>query len=274
MAVDPPFITLTTDFGLADEYVGVLHGVIAARAPQARIIDLCHTVPPQDLRCAAYLLHASRRYFPPATLHVVVVDPGVGTERRILLLDTDHGRFLAPDNGVLTLLLDEPGLRQAYVVSNQALFLNPVSGTFHGRDIFAPVAAALANGADPASVGPALDASALTRLPLPQPKIDAATGTATGEVVAIDHFGNLLTNLRREHLATLASHLNQIVVSVNDQAVGKIRHSYAAVAFNETVALFGSRGTLEIAVNQGNAALRLQAPIGSRVFLTTNSGHK
>ncbi len=272
MPADPPLIALTTDFGLADEYVGVMKGVIAGRAPQARIIDLCHAIPPQDVRHAAYLLHASWPYFPPSTLHVVVVDPGVGSARRIILLDTDHGRFLAPDNGVLTLLLDRPGRQHVHAVTNQEFFLHTVSATFQGRDLFAPVAAALANGTDPADLGPTLDPAALTRLALPQPQIDAATGSAMGAVVAIDHFGNLLTNLSALHLTALNVPLDRLMVQLEGVAVGGIRDTYAAVAPNTVVALIGSRGTLEIAVNQGNAALRLRASIGSRVLLTPVSG--
>ncbi|MEW6595522.1 MAG: SAM-dependent chlorinase/fluorinase [Thermodesulfobacteriota bacterium] len=267
MAGDPPLITLTTDFGLSDEYVGVMKGVLAGRAPLARIIDLCHAVPPQDIRHAAYLLAASWRYFPAATLHVVVVDPGVGSDRRVILLDTGHGRFLAPDNGVLTLLLDGPGQRQAHRVTDQALFLTPLSATFHGRDIFAPVAAALANGADPATLGPALDPSTLIRLPLPQPHIDAAGRTASGEVVAIDHFGNLVTNLHRSHLSALAIGPERTAVHLDGRCLGTIRATYAEVAPGEALALIGSRDMLEIAVCQGNAAAHLQAAIGSRICL-------
>ncbi|HSR36882.1 MAG TPA: SAM-dependent chlorinase/fluorinase [Desulfurivibrionaceae bacterium] len=267
MAADPPIITLTTDFGLRDEYVGVMKGVLAGRAPQARIIDLCHAIPPQDIRHAAYLLQASRRYFPPAALHVAVVDPGVGSARQVVLLDTDHGRFLAPDNGVLTLLLAKPGCR-AHAVTNQALFLQPTSATFHGRDLFAPVAAALANGADPATLGPPIDPSALIRLPLPQPRIDTASSTATGEVVAIDRFGNLITNLQREQLAALTDHLDQLTVHLDDRRIGIIHTTYADAAPDSALALIGSRDSLEIAVNQGNAARELHATIGSHIRLT------
>lgn len=267
MVAEPPLVTLTTDFGLRDEYVGVMHGVIASRAPQARLIDLCHNVPPQDVRHAAYLLAAAWSYFPTTTLHVVVVDPGVGSERRIILLDTDHGRFLAPDNGVLTLLFGGPGRRQAHCVTNQALFLQPTSTTFHGRDIFAPVAAALANGTAPTDLGPALDLADLTRLPLPQPEIDAIAGTATGEVVAIDHFGNLITNLTADHLAALAPRLDQFRVFLGERAVGTIRATYTEAGSGEPMALIGSRNALEIAVNQGNAARALGATTGSQVRL-------
>lgn len=266
MPADLPLITLTTDFGLADEYVGVMKGVIACRAPQARVIDLCHAVPPQDIRHAAYLLQASWRYFPPATLHVVVVDPGVGSERRVVLLTMDHGRFLAPDNGVLTPLLDEPDCR-AHAVTNSALFLAPLSSTFHGRDLFAPVAAALATGTPPAAAGPALDPSALVRLPIAQPRIDPAAGTVDGEVVAIDRFGNLITNLSRACLAALADHPGPPLVSLDGRPLGTIRRAYADAAPGEALALFGSRDTLEIAINQDHAARNLGAAIGSRVRL-------
>lgn len=273
MAADPPIITLTTDFGLTDEYVGVMQGVIAGRAPQARIIDLCHAVPPQDIRHAAYLIQASWRYFPPAALHVVVVDPGVGTKRRIVLLATDHGRFLAPDNGVLTLLLDQPNC-QAHAVTNPAFFLTPASSTFHGRDLFAPVAAALATGTSPDSLGPSIAPSELARLPMPEPRVAITAGTVDGEVMAIDHFGNLITNLTRDHLAPLADRPEQLLVQLAGKPLGAIRKAYADAAPGEALALFGSRDTLEIAINQGHAAHRLGATVGSRVRLALNRRKK
>lgn len=263
----PPIITLTTDFGLSDEYVGVMKGVIACRAPEARIIDLCHAVPRQDVRQAAWLLAASWRYFPPTTLHVVVVDPGVGSERRILLLVTDQGRFLAPDNGVLTPLLTAPGRQQLHLVSNEALFLPQRSATFHGRDIFAPVAAALVTGTEPAAIGPAIPATDAVCLALPQPRLDATSGTVEAEVVAIDHFGNLITNCTIAELAALAKAPAQLAVHLNGQPLAGISRTYADAAPGEVVVFIGSRGALEIAVNQGNAAQRLRAAIGSRVHL-------
>lgn len=266
-------ITLTTDFGLSDEYVGVMKGVILSRAPDARIVDLTHAVPPQDIRLAAYIIAAAHKYFPANTLHVIVVDPGVGSNRRIILLQAKGRLFLAPDNGVLTLLLSEKNFQAAFEVTCNHLFLSPVSDTFHGRDIFAPVAAHLAAGLPPEKVGPSLARKELTTLPLPKVHIDSTNNTVSGNVIGIDHFGNLITNIHQEDYRKLPPALldKKISVVIGNTTIPGIHTSYAIAPPGTLLALFGSRGYLEIACNLGNAAQHLNAAQDDTVTLTFTS---
>ena len=268
MPSEPLLITLTTDFGLTDEYVGVMKGVILSRAPHAVVVDLCHHVPAQDIRHAALLLAASYRYFPATALHVAVVDPGVGTDRRLILLCTEHGRFLAPDNGLLTPVLQQTTTHTAYAVTNQALFLKERSSSFHGRDIVAPVAAALVAGLSPAKVGPVLDPGDLVRIALPTAEIDERTRAIHGEVMLIDHFGNLITNITAAQVTALASQADRLSVAVANHAIGPLQRAYGDAPPGSLLALIGSRRVLEITVNSGNAALLLQTPPGTPVTVS------
>ncbi|MEJ2033483.1 MAG: SAM-dependent chlorinase/fluorinase [Deltaproteobacteria bacterium] len=259
-------MTNTTDFGLADEYVGVMKGVILSRLPTARIVDLTHQIPPQDLRRTAYLIEAARPYFPAGTLHVLVVDPGVGTSRRLILVAAAGQLFLAPDNGILTLPI-RAGFETAYEVECCELFLEPGSTTFHGRDILAPVAAELAKGLAPAAVGRPLSREELVSLPLASVVIDPAGTGVAGEVVSIDHFGNLLTNIPCDALRQAGGPppFSEIVIRIGETMIAGVASSYGTVAPGELLALFGSRGLLEISVNQGSAARELVVGPGEPV---------
>jgi len=179
-------ITLTSDFGLEDEYVGVMKGVIVSIAPAARIIDLSHGIKRQAVQEAAFVLAAAYRYFPKGTVHVAVVDPGVGSDRKIILLRADGHFFIAPDNGLLTFLLAGDRFEAVHEVANRDLFIKPVSNTFHGRDIMAPVAARLAAGLDMEAVGPAIDRAAVVRFRLPRLTINREQGTVTGTIIGVD----------------------------------------------------------------------------------------
>jgi S-adenosyl-L-methionine hydrolase (adenosine-forming) len=256
----PRLITLLTDFGLEDEYVGVMKGVILSRFPAARLVDLSHRIPPQDLRRAAYLLESSRPFFPAGTLHVAVVDPGVGTSRRVILVEAEGQLFLAPDNGLLTLQIGG-NFSAAYEVSCRQLFLQPVSNTFHGRDIFAPVAAELAKGMAPAGVGRPLPREDLITFSFPQAVLDPATSTIRGQVVSIDHFGNLLTNISCQVYRQLAPDpaTGTTEVQVRDRIISGLATSYDGAPPGTLLAIFGSRNFLEIAVNRGNACRELAA---------------
>lgn len=262
-------ITLTTDFGLADEYAGVMKGVILSRFPTARIVDLTHQVPPQDLRRTAYLIEAARPYFPAGTLHVLVVDPGVGTARRLVLVAAAGQLFLAPDNGILTLPV-QAGFESAYEVECRELYLETVSTTFHGRDILAPVAAELAKGMDPATVGRSLTSDELVVLPLTSAVIDPTGPTVAGEVVSVDHFGNLLTNISHEDIRKAGGPPvpSGMLIRVRKADIVGVAASYGTAAAGELLALFNSRGLLEIAVNQGSAAGRLGVGSGEPVIVT------
>lgn len=260
-----PLITLTTDFGGSDEFVGVMKGVIYSLCPAAVIVDLCHGVRPQDIRQAALILASSYRFFPKGSIHVVVVDPGVGTSRRIVLLQADDHLFLLPDNGAATLL---PPLRRAYEVTQEQLFLSPVSRTFHGRDILAPVAAHLARGLLPEQTGCRIDPESLARLPLPP--LQKEKNRLRGAVIDIDHFGNLMTNIDRPTVEKtfLAADLPNITVTIGGRFLPGISSSYGSVPPGQPVALFNSRDYLEISINHGNCAHELQVTLDSIVCLS------
>lgn len=231
-------IALITDFGLRDPYVAAIKGVILSIAPDACIVDVTHEVPPFSVREAAVALQAVVPFFPPGTVFVAVVDPGVGGKRKILLGRRDDRYFLAPDNGLLG-FLEGAEFRE---VSNRKLFLRNVSATFHGRDIFAPVAARLVKGLAPSRVGPKL--RSICRLPDGRP----------GRIVAIDHFGNLITDLPP----------GRAFVRIRGRRVPVVP-TYSAAPRGALVAVVGSRGTLEVSVVQGSARRRLRARVGDPV---------
>jgi len=259
-------ITLTTDFGLADEYVGVMKGVILARAPEAAVIDLSHAVDRQNIRQAAWLIRSAYRFFPDGTIHVVVVDPGVGSRRRLILLQADGHLFLAPDNGVLGLLMEPEYFQAAYEVQCERYYLTPVSTTFHGRDILAPVAAQLAAGLEPAAAGPVISRQTLIMLAKAAVKIDRGRGTITGEIIGWDHFGNLQTNIEAGSLNKLYGKDKATArVSVKGKTILGVQEAYDDKAPGEMLAVVGSRGFLEIAVNRGDAARFLAAVTGDAV---------
>ena len=271
-----PPIVLTTDFGLADPYVGVMKGVVLGINPGATLIDLSHQIQPQNVVQAAFVLGSSYRFFPADSIHAAVVDPGVGTSRRALLLVTPHGRFLAPDNGVLSHVLRDflhdppeqegtvaiPDGLEAYNLTNSGYWLNPVSQTFHGRDVFAPVAAYLSLGVSPQALGQ--PANEMAWLPAPQPVHRG--NTIQGEIINVDHFGNLVTNIPASALAG-----DGLQVSVKGRSISGLSQSYhggARPSRGGLVALVGSYGLLEIAVRDGSAAQALEAGVGETVRVT------
>jgi len=264
----PAIITLTTDFGLQDEYVGVLKGVIVSLAPQARLIDLCHAIRPQDIRQAAFILQAAAPYFPKETIHLAIVDPGVGANRQLLAVRAMGQVFLGPDNGILTPFLHGPLFEEAIVIDCPERYLAPLSATFHGRDILAPVAAALANGAGLSSLGPQAFKENLTKLASPTLQIDRIHGNIAGSVIHIDHFGNLTTNIHQRDLAGLAADPAAIRIFHKKQQVTGLVSAYAMAQDGQVLALVGSRGYLELAVAGGNAARMLGAEVGDPVRVT------
>lgn len=256
-----PLITLTTDFGAGSHYVAAAKGVILALNPEVRILDLSHDIPAQDLRQAAFFLTATLPYFPPETLHVVVVDPGVGSERAILYVELANLRLLAPDNGCWTWLL-EGGRRKPRVIrlTEKRFWRSRVSATFHGRDIFAPVAANLSLGLDPRELGPIV--SDWIRLDRPAPHREG--NTIAGEVLFVDHFGNLITNIPGEELMR-DDHPKQ--VRIDGVEVSHIVRTYSDAEPGTLVALVSSSEWLEVAVNQGDAARQLDAGPGTPVTI-------
>ncbi|OIO98681.1 MAG: hypothetical protein AUK03_00950 [Anaerolineae bacterium CG2_30_64_16] len=251
-------ITLTTDFGLADGYVGIMKGVILGIAPAARLIDLSHDILPQDVRGAAYVLARAAPYFPGGTVHLAVVDPGVGGERRPVLVQTERALYVGPDNGVFTHALAEPGAR-AWVLDRPAFWLSEPSRTFHGRDIFAPIAAHLAHGVLPDQVGQPIDDP--VRLSLAQP-VRHADGHISGQVMHVDRFGNLITDIPADWGET-----GRWTCRVAGQQITHVCATYADGAPGALVALISSGNTLEVAVRDGNAARRLDVKAGEPVTL-------
>jgi S-adenosylmethionine hydrolase len=257
-------ITLTTDYGTNDHLVGTLKGVILKINPEATIVDITHNVAPFDLLDAALAIGSAYSYFPPRTIHVVIVDPGVGTERRPLLVTAENQYFVAPDNGVLSVIYEREENVVARNVTAAHYFLQPVSKTFHGRDIFAPIAAWLSKGWQTASMGEEITDH--KQFALPKPK--ATDGVVKGIVMRVDTFGNLVTNFRAEDLPESALTSGEVKFQVGTQAVSRMVPTFASGDAGEPVAYVGSAGYVEIAVNKGNASRTLSIGRGTAVVLT------
>ena len=255
-----PIITLTTDFDTRDPFVGIMKGVLLSLAPAARIVDLTHAIPPQNVAAGAHLLRSAAPWFPPGTIHIAVVDPGVGTRRRALLVETADAYFIGPDNGLLSLAVPARAVRRIIDVSHSRHRLRPVSGTFHGRDIFAPVAAALASGVEPEKLGRVVHGMQRLRAPLVRRRGPALLG----EVLWVDGFGNLTTNIARVDLARAHFQRRRLSITIGRYLVPFLP-SYARVPLGRPVALMNSSDLLEIAVNHGSASDQLGVGPGSRV---------
>ena len=261
-----PIVTLLTDFGDTDEYVGVMKGVILSIAPEATIVDLTHKIDPQDVLRAAWLLKSAYPYFPKGTVHTAVVDPGVGSGRKIAAVKMDGHIFLAPDNGLLSPIWRNKKIEEcAYVVESRN-FLPEVSHTFHGRDIFAPVAARLCRGLSLSRLGPPADPAALQSLNVGYPAV-SPDNKISGAIVSVDRFGNLVTNIDTKTFASLRrGHPERTpVAKVGNGSVKGIRNSYCEVLDQEALMIVGSRGFLEIAVNRGSARNLFGARAGDPV---------
>ena len=255
MNQSPRIITLTTDFGTSDAYVGIMKGVILGINPNVQVVDLTHAIPPQDIHDAALSIHAAHRYFPEGTIHTIVVDPGVGSDRQAVICQTDRAFFVCPDNGILTYLLHEienaDGQSiKAVAIQNKAYYLPEVSNTFHGRDVFAPVAAHLSLGVPLANIGPSVDD--LVQLPIPTHQVSG--NTIIGQIVKIDRFGNAITNLSESVLAGIGSTYE---IRVGSTRLTRLNRAYAESGIGKPLAIIGSFGLLEIAINGGSAETRL-----------------
>lgn len=248
-------LVLLTDFGGRDPYVGVMKGVILSRNPRARIVDLCHEVPPQDIRTAAFYLLTSAEFFPAGALFITVVDPGVGSKRRILWAKTATHQFLFPDNGCASWVSEKRPFLSVREVSNHKLWLNRPSSTFHGRDIFAAVGGSLSRGAAAASLGPKV--KAWVRMPFPP--VARHGQVLRGSVVAIDHFGNAITNLRAKDIRHGAR------VEFKGRDLSCVRTHYAQASDAAALALLGSSGFLELSIRNGHFAGTFQARPGDPV---------
>jgi S-adenosylmethionine hydrolase len=243
-------ITLTTDYGWSDYYVGAMKGIIYQIAPQATVVDITHEIPPHDVLAGALILREIWRTFPAKTIHVVVVDPGVGSERPILLAKYAEHLFLVPDNGLVTLVHQLYKPEQVNLVSNNSLFCQPVSDTFHGRDIFAPVAAHLSKGVGPDQVGPRTGTICLLDIGVPYPQ---GTEGLAGRIIHVDRFGNLITNIPAEMIQAYYTRGRIPTIFLGETSLGPLRKTFSEVALGQPLAYLGSAGLLEIAVNQGRA---------------------
>lgn len=260
-------ITLLTDFGDCDGHVGAMKGVIACRAPEARVVDIAHHVPPGDIHRAAHVLSVTAPFFPAGTCHVVVVDPGVGTNRRALAVAVDEQIYVAPDNGVLTSVLQSAAGRIGGVeLTNAAFWQHPVSNTFHGRDIFAPVAAHLALGVPMSMLGRAVDPETLVKIELPTASL--VDGVIQGCITYIDHFGNGVTSIPGSLISSLTTDAAALSVTVGEHEIGRLHKTYGSVEPGEPVALIGSYGRLEIALNSRSAAELLGLVPGAPVLVS------
>jgi S-adenosyl-L-methionine hydrolase (adenosine-forming) len=264
-----PIITLTTDFGLNDHFVGTMKGVILSIVPDAEIVDICHTLQPFDILDGALTLAHSYRYYPASTVHLVVVDPGVGSARRPIVASSEEYNFVAPDNGVLSLMYAHEERLSVRHVTSEHYFLQPLSNTFHGRDIFAPVAAYLAKGVVHEKFGEEI--TDYVRFHAPKPK--AVDGkTLRGVVLRADRFGNLITNFTPEDVPALfQAEATGFKIMVANREITKIQQNYAEGAPGEVFAILGSMGYLEVAANRGSAAQLLGAGKGAEVLIAMES---
>ncbi len=238
--VEKPIVTLTTDFGLKDNYIGIIKGLISFLNRKASIIDISNDVPPFNIDTGRYLLETSYLNFPPGTIHLGIVDPGVGTKRKIVIVETGHCLFIGPDNGLFS-FLKRSNIKKIISVTNSKYFLKDVSPTFHGRDIMAPVTAYL-------SLGVALDEFGPNIKSLVRPR-SGRIGKGRGKIIYVDHFGNLVASLKRTDLPA-----GKFSIYLNDNKIGRLRKTFGSVKAGEPVCYINSFGYLEIAVNQGSAA--------------------
>jgi S-adenosylmethionine hydrolase len=266
-------ITLITDFGDKDGYAGVMKGVILRISPDAVIVDISHQIDPQDLVQAAFLIHSSYRYFPVKTVHMVIVDPGVGTGRAVLAFEAAGHFFIGPDNGVLHLISRSIDISWLVTVDNPDLFLHPISDTFHGRDIFAPVAAHLLTGVSPETLGSFMDPEEMVALDYKDPQKNE-NHDLVGTIIDVDRFGNLITDLDASwfvspgHLDPDQQFRKKVIVTVGDKQVKGLAATFMDRRAGNLVAYIGSRNVLEIAINQGDAAARLHITKGAHVKVT------
>jgi S-adenosylmethionine hydrolase len=255
-------VSLTTDFGLNDWFVGTVKGVVLGINPSARVVDISHEIPGGDICAGAFVLAASYRFFPKGTVHVAVVDPGVGSQRRAIAAQTSNHFFVGPDNGVLSWALGKEKVEAIHALENPQYFVHPVSHTFHGRDVFAPVAAHLSCGVEIHRFGRRL--KDFQRLPWPRPRV-SRNGVA-GEVIYLDHFGNVITNIEAPNLAKLAK--RRLSVWLGGKRLCSLGAFYQSVTKGTPVAVIGSSGFLEIAINGGSAASNFGIRAGDGVRVT------
>jgi len=259
----PGVVTLITDFGLRGEYVGAMKGAILKVNPRCQVVDITHRIGPQDVLEASFVLKNTYPFYPPGTVHTVVIDPGVGTRRRPIVLKKDGHLFVGPDNGVFTLILSAGGPTEGYELARGEFFLSPLSDTFHGRDIFAPVAGHLSLGMDPKVFGPRL--RDFVRIEWPRPKVKGKK--LLGRVLWDDAFGNLITNISREEYGRFIGD-RPLQITGKGWRIDRVHRTYGEGQPGKPLALFGSAGLLEISVNRGCAKMALGLKRGDPLTIT------
>lgn len=259
-------ITLTTDFGLQDYYVSAMKGVILQNAPDARLVDISHEIPPQDIMAGSWVLKNSSMLFPSGTVHLVVIDPGVGTRRKPVALEVRDQYFVGPDNGIFSLLTRDEHFRAVHL-TQQSFWRADPSGTFHGRDIFAPVAAHLSEGADFKTLGEPIEELETYRWAVPIADKDGIQGW----VIHIDKFGNLITNISSSLIDEVIG-TAEVKIYVGNTILDEILHTFGSVPDGEPVAYIGSSGMLEVAINKGNAKEMLGVQKGAQISLVLQHG--
>ena len=254
-----PIITLTTDFGIADGYVASVKGVILSVNPALCIMDVCHEIGPQNIFHGAFVFHTAYSYFPDGTVHLVIIDPGVGSNRRAIIIKTKKQYFIGPDNGVFSFVLRDEHVEEIRAIENPKYILSNISSTFHGRDIFAPVGAHLASGIPMEEFGSVVDNP--VSIPVPAPKYN--NNLMVGHILCVDRFGNLITNIHRRFWQENIGNRRFIIFC--GKRIEKLNRSYADSHVGEVLAIFNSSGYLEISVNYGNAAKEMGLDTGSEI---------
>ncbi len=257
-------IALLTDFGNKDYFIGAMKGVMLSINENAKIIDITHEIPPQDVRAGSFTLNACYENFPPGTVFVAVVDPGVGSDRRAILVETENYYFITPDNGLLNFIFEREKNVRGFEITNKDFFHKPVSKTFHGRDVFAPSAAHLSKGVSPGEFGDSIEDYVFYKTNQPE-RTNEQEIEAT--IIHIDHFGNLITNLRKEDLP------EDFHLLINDEKIESFHDFFAEAEEKELFMLVGSTGFLEVVANQDSAEKLLQAVVGEKVILRQSKSH-
>jgi len=258
-----PIITLLSDFGVKDPYAAEMKAVILSICPKARLVDLSHEIEKFNIRMGAFVLASAAPYFPKGTIHVAVVDPGVGTKRRPILVETNDAFYVGPDNGLLLLAAQKQQISHVYIITNPRYMLSRVSKTFHGRDIFAPVAAHLASGLDPSDLGSEIHDYAIPGFTKPK----STKNALLGEVLHIDDFGNIITNISAEDFSrTQIEEGFAFGLRLKDKVITlRFSSTYGEAQVGRPLALIGSHDFLEISLNQGNASKKFKAKVGDTV---------
>jgi len=263
-------ITITTDFGERDPYVAMMKGVMLTINPDARIVDITHQVPAGSIREGGSIIKEAYQYFPSGTVHLAVIDPGVGGKRRPIAVLADNHLFVGPDNGLFWPIIETRERTEVIHLSEKRYWMREISPTFHGRDIFAPVASHLSKGVDPFLLGEKIDNPTTIAVPLPHKE----NSDLVGEIIRADHFGNLVTNISRDHLSPFLQPKG-ISIKVGSLVLQKLSTTYSDVSEGEPLALIGSSNLLEIAINRGDAAHNLdqECKVGTKVIIRRHSAN-